>query len=291
MINTRPLSTFVQPNLDACAVERVFRVPVGFFWETVETGDECFPDPLPHEDGNDTEGGLQTTMSLISSDLFREGKVTMAILIRALQAGLSLAGVRLLYPSAEQTGNFPLKNTPQCCVRVKGGAYTNPVVGPVLAVALRGAGARAVWLDAVGPLDPMLARRINPNCLSALYGGDSRDSCLLYCPRNLYLTTAEVVRWFGGRVAENRVIAVGQSLSRPRKSRKSQPSATAMMPESMQAVMLCAMTNSDIFVATSPLVPSHCLAFVLCICQRRGYRVSGIRRMHLSTKRANQLGV
>jgi len=299
-VNTRPLSTFVQPNPDARAVDRVFGVPVGFFWETLETGDECFPDLVLGGDGSDVEGGLQTTMSLISSGLFCDGKVTMAILSRALQAGLSVAGVRLLYPTAEHVGTFPLKFSPHFlgpALKAKSAADAMPVVGPVLALALRGAGARAVWLDVIGPSDPMLARRIDPNSLCALFGGDSRDSCLLYCPRNLYQTNAEVVRWFGGRVPESRVITVGQSLSRPRvsgKSRKSQPSAAenhaAMMPNSTQAAMLCAMTHSDVFVAVSPLVPSHGLALILCVCQRRGYKVCGVRRMHLSSKRASQLG-
>jgi len=293
-INTRPLSTFVHLNPDARAVERVFGVPVGFFWETVETGDECYPDLMPSEDGGDDEGRLQTTMLLISSRLFSGGKVTMAILSRALQAGLSIAGVRLLYPTVDQIGTFPLK-FPPCCrgltSKVKSGSDS------VLAIALRGAGARTVWLDVVGPSDPKLARRIDANSLCALYGGDSRDSCLLYCPRNPYQTIAEVVRWFGGRVPESRVITVGQSPSRPRvagKSRKSQPSAgenqASVMPHSSQAAMLCAMTHSDIFIAVSPLIPSHCLALVLCVCQRRGYEVCGVRRMHLSSKRAAQLG-
>jgi len=269
---------------------------VGFFWETVETGDECFPDPVPSDGDGDVEGRLQTTMSLISSGLFCDGRVTMAILSRALQSSLSIAGLRLLYPTPEQIGTFPLK-FPQCRRGSKSAADTVAVIGPVLAVALRGAGARGVWLDVVGPSDPILARRIDVNSLCALYGGDSRDSCLLYCPRNSYQTTAEVVRWFGGRVPESRVIAIGQSLSRPRTSgklRKSQltcgENQVAVMPHSSQAAMLCAMTLSDIFIAVSPLIPSHCLALVLCICQRRGYEVCGARRMHLSSKRANQLG-
>ena len=297
-VNTRPLSTFIQLNPDARAVERVFGVPVGFFWETVETGDECVPDQIPTEDHSNVEGGFQTTMSLISSSLFSNGKVTMAILSRALQAGLSVAGVRLLYPTVDQIGNSALR-FPSCC-RASKGSSANDIVSvtvPLLALALRGAGARTVWLDIVGPSDPMLARRIDPNSLSALYGGDSRDVCLLYCPRNPYQTTAEVVRWFGGRVPETRVINVGPSLSRPRvsgKLRKSHPlpddSRRALVPHSVQSTMLCAMTHSDIFIVISPLVPSHCLALVLCICQRRGYGVCGIRRMHISSRRANQLG-
>lgn len=274
---------------------RVFGVPVGFFWETAETGDECFPDPMSGDRGSDVEGDLQTTVSLISNRLFHDGKVTMGILSRTLQAGLSIAGARLLYPATEQMDAFPLKFPPSC--RDFKTKSADDMIGPVLAIALRGAGARTVWLDAVGPLDPVLARRIDLNSISALYGGNSRDDCLLHCPRNPPQTTAEVVRWFGGRVPESRVIAVGESLSRPRvsgKSRKSQSSSgenrAAMMPNSSQAALLCAVTHSDIFISVSPLIPSQCIALVLCICQRHGYRVCGIRRMHLTAKRANQLG-
>ena len=273
-VNARPLSTFMQPNPDAAAVARLFGVPVGFFWETVETGDDCFPDPVS---ADDVDGGLQTTMSLLSGGLFLDGKATMGVLGRVLQSGLSVAGLRLLYPTASHAATSFQQGSAKC--------------GPVLAVGLRGAGARAVWLDEVGPSDPVLARRMDPSSLSALFGGRSRDSCLIYCPRNAHQTAAEVVRWFGGRVPDSRVIAVGESPSRPRVSgkgrRKSQPSPAAAKS---QAALLCAMTYSDIFLAMSPLIPSHCLALVVCVFQRRGYSVCGVRRMHLDFKRSGQLG-
>ena len=44
-------------------------------------------------------------------------------------------------------------------------------IGPVLALAVRGPHARSVWLDALGPADPVLARRTDPTSLCALYGG------------------------------------------------------------------------------------------------------------------------
>jgi len=294
-VNTQPLSTFMQLNTDSRAVERVFGVAVGFFWETVETGDECFPDPMSSNGGSGIEDGFETAMSLISNGLFRDGKATLSILSRTLKAGLSIAGVRLLYPTAEQVRTFPLKFPPR--PKANSSADSLPVIGPVLALALRGFGARTVWLDEVGPLDPVLARRIDPNSLCALYGGDSRDSCLLYCPHNPYQMTAEVVRWFGGRVPESRVITVSESLSRPRtygKSRKSRSSSeenrAAVMPHSSQAAVLCAVTYSDMFLAVSPLIASHCLALVLCICQQRGYKLCGVRRLHLSAKGVSLLG-
>jgi len=207
-VNAQPLSTFMQLNPDARAVERIFGVPVGFFWETVETGDdECFPDPLTSDNSSGgVDGGFETAVMLVSNGLFRSGKALMAITGRTLQAGLSLAGVRLLYPTVEQAGTCPLKLLPRSKTKAADASH-----GPVLAVALRGFEARTAWLDAVGPFDPVLARRIDPTSLCALYGGDSRDACRIYCPRNPYQTTAALVRWFGGRVPDSRVIAVGES--------------------------------------------------------------------------------
>jgi len=111
-VSSRPLSTFVHLNHDARAVERVFGVPVAFFWETLETGDECFPDPGSSEvvvGGGDVEARMETTMSLVSSGVFRDGKPMMAILSRVLQTGLSVAGVRLLYPTVEQIRTSPIR--------------------------------------------------------------------------------------------------------------------------------------------------------------------------------------
>ncbi len=53
--------------------------------------------------------------------------------------------------------------------------YTFSLIGPILALCLRGTFARSLWLDAVGPSDPALARRTDPNSLCALYGGESRS--------------------------------------------------------------------------------------------------------------------
>ena len=82
-------------------------------------------------------------------------------------------------------------------------------VGPIVALSIRGMLARTLWLDAVGPADPVLARRTDPNTLCALYGGKSRDECLLFCPRNPERISTELARWFGGRVPQNGVVNVG----------------------------------------------------------------------------------
>jgi len=96
-------------------VERVFGVSVGFFWETLETGDECFPDPWSSEvvgGSGEVEGRMETTVSLISSGVFLDGEIMMAILNRVLQIGLSIAGVRLLYPTIDQMRISPIRFMP-----------------------------------------------------------------------------------------------------------------------------------------------------------------------------------
>ena len=48
------------------------------------------------------------------------------------------------------------------------------VSGPILALAIRGTFARSLWIEAVGPSDPVLARRTDPGSLIAQFGGESR---------------------------------------------------------------------------------------------------------------------
>ena len=48
------------------------------------------------------------------------------------------------------------------------------ISGPILALAIRGTFARSLWIEAVGPSDPVLARRTDPGSLIAQFGGESR---------------------------------------------------------------------------------------------------------------------
>jgi hypothetical protein len=313
-VTTRPLSTFVQLNPDPRAVQRHLSAPVGFFWETIETGDEGQPADCGAA-SDEPSADMQTTMSLIYKQVFYDPRAVMAILTRVLQGGLSFCGLRLLYPTGEQIEIGGMQTIDAGTSPAVGGgsrpsaAGGQSVVGPVLAVALRGAGARTVWLDVVGPSDPVLARRTDPNSLCALYGGDSREGCLIFCPRNPYRTASEIVRWFGGRVPASGVLCIGEpassttAVARPPSGGRTKKSSgsgggggststdhletpTAGRPVST----LVATTQSDVFLALSPLVPSKCFGVVLCICQRRGFRLKGVRRLQLNGRRATQLG-
>lgn len=248
----------------------------------------------------------QNTLSLIYKKIYQDSSAMMGILNRVLQLGLDLAGIRLLYPSTEQ---ISLSQTDNVTVASELELLNN--VGAVLALCIRGTAARSLWLDAVGPSDPILARRTDPNSLCALYGGESRDECLLFCPRTPARVLTELARWFGGRVPPGNVIDVGTPYTKKETLRSGSPKGRrnkkVTFAENVQEsgatndidvnasshrplATLTATTQNEIFLVMSPLVPPKCFGIILASCQRRGYQVTGIKRMRLSTKRATALG-
>lgn len=208
IITTKPLSTFIQMNPDPKAAQKVFNTPVGFFWQTVDNEESSFDHGLGDSEVNyDT----QLTMSLVYKKIFQEPPAMSGIFNKIMQEGLDLSGVRLLYPVQELLDKPSVPNQSN---RVQSNIEFLNKVGPVLALGLRGTFARAIWLDAVGPTDPALARRTDPNSLCALFGGASRDECLLFSPRNPSRVHSELTRWFAGRVPPGGVIDVGTPYTR-----------------------------------------------------------------------------
>ena len=299
-ITTKPLSTFIEVSPDHQAASKVFNTSVGFFWQTVDSDEGRLDQPI---NDNDVSCDIQNTMSLVYKKIFTDPRSMMGVFNRVLQEGLDLAGVRLVYPTPELIG-IPKADNSEAQSELE---LLNKI-GPVLAVCLRGTLARSIWLDAVGPSDPVLARRTDPNSLCALYGGDSRDECLLFCPRNATRVQQELTRWFGGRVPPGNVIDVGAPYTRKetlqsgspkgRKSKKVTFSDTQDKHESSVSpqhvhrplATLTATTRSEIFLVLSPLVPPKSFGLIMATCQRRGYYVRGIKRCRLSTKRAASLG-
>lgn len=195
-------------NPDPQAAQKVFNTPVGFFWQTVDNEESSFDHGLGDSEVNyDT----QVTMSLVYKKIFQEPSAMSGIFNKIMQEGLDLSGVRLLYPVQELLDKPSVPNQTN---RVQSNIEFLNKVGPVLALGLRGTFARAIWLDAVGPTDPALARRTDPNSLCALYGGASRDECLLFSPRNPSRVHSELTRWFAGRVPSGGVIDVGTPYTR-----------------------------------------------------------------------------
>ncbi|XP_002738289.2 dynein axonemal assembly factor 8-like [Saccoglossus kowalevskii] len=303
VVTSKPLSTFIAISPYTQAMWKIFNAPVGFFWQTVDS-DENILDQDVCNDYN-SNPAVQMTMSLIYKHIYRTPDAMMGIMQRVLQEGLDLAGIRLLYP----TGNL----IPSMHAIPRKEDTSNDLdmlnnVGGIIALALRGHCARSKWLDAVGPSDPQLARRTDPNSLCAKYGGQSRDESWLFCPRNPARINSELSRWFGGRVPSSGSIDVGvtnpvvsakakktartQSPSR-RKSKKGNVSEDQLMclPNRRPPATLTATTQGDIFLTVSPLIPTHCIGTIITVCHNRGFQLRGIRRMRLSVKRANSIGI
>ncbi|OWF38942.1 uncharacterized protein LOC110465662 [Mizuhopecten yessoensis] len=305
-ITNKPLSTFMQINPDQSAAQKVFNTSVGFFFQTVDNEDSS-ADLTFNDDGVNYD--TQNTMSLIYKKIFQDPRATMGIFNRVLQEGLDLAGVRLLYPTpallnlASGKPSVPTDNS-----EAKTDLEVLNNIGPVLAVSIRGTFGRTIWLDAVGPSDPSLARRTDPNSLCALYGGSSRDESLLFCPRNQTRVHIELTRWFGGRVPPGGVIDVGTPYTKKDHLRSGSPKGRkgkkvtfnefrekddkpVVVPSRRPPATLTSTTKSDIFLVLSPSVGPRCMGIVMATCQRRGYQIRGIRRSRLTPKKACSLGI
>ncbi|XP_052272728.1 dynein axonemal assembly factor 8-like isoform X2 [Dreissena polymorpha] len=299
-ITTKPLSTFIHVNPDPQAASKVFNTAVGFFWQTVDS-DETKHDQDIHD--KDVNYDTQNTLSLIYKKIYQDPSAIMGVFNRVLQLGLDISGIRLVYPSPEQM-NMPKADNASVFTDIE--LLNN--IGAVLAVCVRGTCARMIWLDAVGPSDPVLARKTDPNSLCALYGGDSRDECLLFCPRTPARVHTELVRWFGGRVPPGNVIDVGTPYTKKDNLRSGSPKGRRNKKVTFAddvivtdgevnntvhrpLATLTATTKSEIMLVISPLVPPKCFGIILASCQRRGFQVTGVRRVRLSSKKAAALGI
>ena len=277
-VTTRPLSSFVQVTPDAASAGRVLGLPVGFFWQMIEGEDVKIVQDVCD---NSVDHNTQTTMTLIDGEVYRDPRAMMGILNRVLREGLDLAGIRLLFPSTEVAGMS--RGTTQV-----GSDLIDDNSRPVLAVAVRGRCARQVWLDAVGPADPVLARITDPDSLMALYGGQTREESLLYCPHSPTRATVELCRWFGGRVPASGAVNTGSSVN-TKQSKKDSAMSTDLLRHRPPAVLTVTLP-SDVFVLLSPLVPGRCTGLLLATAQHRGYRLSGFRQLRLTRKKCTLLG-
>ena len=289
-ITNRPLSTFIQMNPGVAAAARVLKLPVGFFWQMLDSDDVAFVQNVS-DDAVDYD--TQTTMSLVYKKVYRDPRAMMGILNRVLQEGLDLAGIRLLFPRPEVINVS--RGTGQCRGADREGKVSQPDmlsnVGPILAMAVRGTFARTVWLDAIGPSDPALARITDPNSLCALYGGQSREECLLFCPRSPMRVMAELCRWFGGRVPASGVVDAGVSRRKePSKRSKRDSQMDTDLPGHRPPATLTATLPADVFLLMSPLMPARCTGQLLATAQHRGYQLRGFRQLKLGGKKCTVLG-
>ncbi|ESO90664.1 hypothetical protein LOTGIDRAFT_233665 [Lottia gigantea] len=294
-ITDKPLASFIEVHQDPQAANRIFKMATGYFWQTVDNEESKLDQGLDEES---VDYETQNTMSLVYKKIYHDPGSLMGIMIRILQEGLDIAGVRLLYPTSEFL-NLTSAESPSDRSDLE--LLNN--VGPVLALAIRGTFARSIWLDAVGPSDPVLARRTDPNSLCAQFGGESREECLLFCPRNSNRVLSEMTRWFAGRIPSTGSFEVGQPYKRKDHLRSGSPKSrkgkrgsltdckAEDIPTQRPLATLTATTKGDMFLVISPLFLPSALGILMSTCQRRGFQIRGVKRLRLSSRRAGLLGI
>lgn len=131
-------------------------------------------------------GGRQMSLSAVISDAYEEG--------------ISVVGMRMIFPddkSAQSAPSAALRSS------VRGGQ-------PLMLLALRGPHALSVWRSMLGPADPLLARRTDPESLNARFGGLNRNESLAAVPPSSLSRAQCDVAWaFGGRLDSNGCADVG----------------------------------------------------------------------------------
>uniref|UniRef100_A0A670JHR1 Dynein axonemal assembly factor 8 n=1 Tax=Podarcis muralis TaxID=64176 RepID=A0A670JHR1_PODMU len=286
------LSHFATLNSDSMALEKVFAVPAGFYWQTVETDEKYFPSGSDIRESSDTDS--EVAMALLFETLLRSPLAVHHTLQLILASGLDICGFRLLYPQPDMFLSSTV--TPPSC-------YTQEKGPSVLALSLRGQRARGILQDIMGPSDTQLARVTDCHSISAIYGS-SRAEPLAYLPHMDSRVHRELCFWFGGRVSCDGTLHGGVpnpvgKCSKPRLPRPSlhkadadqEPSnlqdATALWPPAA----LVSTTKGDIILMASPAVPPHIYGLVISTCTQRGFVLQGTKQLQLSPKQAHVLGV
>ncbi|XP_078414864.1 dynein axonemal assembly factor 8 isoform X3 [Cetorhinus maximus] len=282
------LNSMISVNPDLKTVKKIFEIEMGFYWQTVETDESYCPSVT--EIGESCEEKPEVTMALVFENLLINPMALHHTLQLILGYGMDICGLRLLYPShrllAENAGKLPSAYTPD-----------DADSRPVLALALRGLNAGALWMDIVGPSDPQLASVTDQHSINALYC-KHRDEPVLYSPHQESRIHWELCVWFGGRIPENGIVRVGiQNPGRKNslKSRSHSLQSTGMHIDPRETcrppATLVATIRADIFLLVSPAVPPRCYGDIMSVCTKRGFSLQGMRRLRLSPKRAGSLGI
>ncbi|XP_074696955.1 dynein axonemal assembly factor 8 isoform X2 [Strix aluco] len=278
------LSYVTAVNPDPQAVEKVFAVPNGFYWQTVETDEKYFPNSSDIEACRDTD--TEVAMVLLFETLFQSPLATHHMLQLVLSSGLDICGLRLLYPQQDMLLSSSEKLP---------SSYTSKTgkVPPVLALGVRGPKARSTLQDIIGPSD--VGDRTS---ISAVYCRSQAEplACLPLWDSHVH---RELCLWFGGRAADAALCAAvldPASLCNNTASSQSPSSSRAEADEekvdfqgmvlSRPPAMLVSTTKGDIILMVSPVVSPHAYSNVLSVCTHRGFVLQGIRQLQLSPKQA-----
>ncbi|KAM6054412.1 LOW QUALITY PROTEIN: dynein axonemal assembly factor 8 [Chlamydotis macqueenii] len=287
------LSYVTAVNPDPQAVEKMFVVPNGFYWQTVETDEKYFPNSSDIEACSDRD--TEVAMVLLFKTLFRSPLATHHMLQLVVSSGLDICGLRLLYPqhSVLLSSSEKLPSS-----------YTSKTgkMPPVLALGVRGPKARSALHNIIGPPDPQLASMAGCSSINAIYCR-SRAEPLVYLPHLDSRVHRELCLWFGGRAAEAARDAAVLDPDSPcdRASSQSPPSTRAEADEekidlqgmvlSRPPAMLVSTTKGDIILMVSPVVSPHAYGNVISVCTHRGFVLQGIRQLQLSPKQAVALSM
>ncbi|XP_051487965.1 dynein axonemal assembly factor 8 [Apus apus] len=275
------LSHITAVNPDPQAVEKVFAVPSGFYWQTVETEEQFFPESSDLEACRDTD--TEVAMVLLFETLFQSPPATHHMLQLVLSSGLDICGLRLLYPQQDMLLSSSEKLPP---------SYTSRTgqVPPVLAVGVRGPGAGSTLQNILGPSDPRLASVTDSSSINAIYCR-SQEEPLAYLPHLGSRVHRELCLWFGGRAAGLDPASPGDTASSqsPTSSRAEAAEEKVDLQGlvlSRPPAMLVSTTKGDIILLVSPVIPPHAYGEVISVCARRGFVLQGVRQLQLSPMQA-----
>ncbi|XP_052628942.1 dynein axonemal assembly factor 8 isoform X2 [Harpia harpyja] len=282
------LSYITAVNPDPQAVEKVFAVPNGFYWQTVETDEKYFPNSSDIEACRDID--TEVAMVLLFETLYRSPLATHHMLQLVLGSGLDICGLRLLYPRQDVL-LFSSEKLPS--------SYTSKTgkVPPVLALGVRGPKACSTLQNIIGPSDPQLASMMDCSSINAIYCRSQAEP-LVYLPHLDSCVHRELCLWFGGRDADAALHAGVLDLASQCNTASSQsPSSTRAeadeekvdlqgMVLSRPPAMLVSTTKGDIILMVSPVVSPHAYGNVISVCTHRGFVLQGVRQLQLSPKQA-----
>ncbi|XP_040430161.1 uncharacterized protein C16orf71 homolog isoform X9 [Cygnus olor] len=276
------------PVLFHMAVEKVFAVPNGFYWQTVETDEKYFPNSSNIEACSDID--TEVAMVLLFETLLRSSLATHHMLQLVLSSGLDVCGLRLLYPQHDVLLSSSEKLP---------SSYASEMgkVLPVLALGVRGPKARSTLQNIIGPSDPQLAGVTDCSSINAIYCRSQAEP-LVYLPQLDSRVHRELCLWFGGRAAHAALHGgVLDPASRCNRVRSESPSSTRAeadeenvhlqdMVQPRPPAMLVSTSKGDIILMVSPVVSPHAYGNVILVCTHRGFLLQGIRQLQLSPKQA-----
>ncbi|KAM6249800.1 dynein axonemal assembly factor 8 [Porphyrio hochstetteri] len=275
------LSDVTAVNPDPQAVEKVFAVPNGFYWQTVETDEKYFPNSSDIQACGDTD--TEVAMVLLFETLFQSPLATHHMLQLVLGSGLDICGLRLLYPQQDVLLSSSEKLP---------SSYTSEIgeVPAVLALGVRGPRARSTLQSIIGPPDPQLASVRDCASINAIYC-QSQAEPLVSLPHRDSCVHRELCLWFGGRAAAAAALRPASLCNDTASSQSPLSTGTEADEEkvdlqgtvpSRPPAMLVSTTKGDVILVVSPVVSPHAYGKVISVCTHRGFVLQGISQQQLS---------